>query len=45
MILYSNLRTTYSQLMIAADKAESENDEAHDKVRARSRALQSWETR
>ena len=33
--LYSNPRTTYSQLMIAAHKAESENEEAHDKVRAR----------
>ena len=34
--LYSNPRTTYSQLMIAACKAENENEEAHDKVRARS---------
>ena len=34
--LYSNPGTTYSQLMIAACKAESENEEAHDKVRARS---------
>ena len=34
--LYSNARTTYSQLMIATNKAESENKEAHDKVRARS---------
>ena len=34
--LYSNLGTTYSQLMIAACKVESENEEAHDKVRARS---------
>ena len=34
--LYSNPRTTYSQLMITACKAESENEEAHDKVRARS---------
>ena len=34
--LYSNPRTTYSQLMIVAHKAESENEEAHDKVRARS---------
>ena len=34
--LYSNPRTTYSQLMIAAHKAESENEEACDKVRARS---------
>ena len=33
--LYSNPRTTYSQLMVAACKAESENQEAHDKVRAR----------
>ena len=34
MYLYSNPWTTYSQLMIAAHKAESENKEAHDKVRA-----------
>ena len=34
--LYSNPGTTYSQLMIAAHKAESENEEAHDKVRTRS---------
>ena len=34
--LYSNPGTTYSQLMIAAHKAESENKETHDKVRARS---------
>ena len=34
--LYSNPRTNYSQLMIAACKAESKNEEAHDKVRARS---------
>ena len=34
--LYSNPRTTYSQLMIATHKAESENEETHDKVRARS---------
>ena len=34
--LYSNPRTTYYQLMIAAQKAESENKEAHDKVKARS---------
>ena len=34
--LYSNPGTTYSQLMIAAHKVESENKEAHDKVRARS---------
>ena len=33
--LYSNPGTTYSQLMIAAHKAESENEEACDKVRAR----------
>ena len=34
--LCSNLRTTYSQLMITAHKAKSEKEEAHDKVRARS---------
>ena len=34
--LYSNPWTTYSQLMIATCKAESENEEAHDKIRARS---------
>ena len=34
--LYSNSRTTYSQLMITACKVESENKEAWDKVRARS---------
>ena len=34
--LYSNPRTTYSQLMITAHKAESKNEEAHDKVRTRS---------
>ena len=34
--LYSNPGTTYSQLMIVACKAESKNEEAHDKVRARS---------
>ena len=34
--LYSNPGTTYSQLMIAAYKAESENEEAHDNIRARS---------
>ena len=34
--LYSNPRITYSQLMIAAHKGESENKEAQDKVRARS---------
>ena len=34
--LYSNLRTTYSQLMITACKVESENEKAQDKVRARS---------
>ena len=33
--LYSNPRTTYYQQMIAAHKAESKNEEAHDKVRAR----------
>ena len=34
--LYSNPRTTYSQLMIAACKVMSENEEAWDKVRSRS---------
>ena len=34
--LYSNPRTNYSQLMITACKVESKNEEAHDKVRARS---------
>ena len=34
--LYSNPWITYSQLMIAAHKVESENEEAHDKVRVRS---------
>ena len=34
--LYSNPRTTYSQLMITACRAECENEEAHDKVRSRS---------
>ena len=33
--LYSNPRTTYSELMITACKVESENKEAWDKVRAR----------
>ena len=33
--LYSNPRTTYFQLMIAAHKAESKNEEAHHKVRPR----------
>ena len=33
---YSKPVTTYSQLMIATCKAESENEEACDKVRARS---------
>ena len=37
--LHSSPRTTYSQLMIAAQKAESENQEAHDKVRARSATI------
>ena len=36
--LYSNARTTYSQLMIAAYKVESKN-EAQDKVRARSAVI------
>ena len=34
--LYSNPKTMYSQLMVPAHKAESENEEAWDKVRARS---------
>ena len=34
--LYSYPRTNYSQLMITAHKAQSENEEAHDKVRAKS---------
>ena len=34
--LYSNPETTYSQLMVMAYKAESEMEEAKDKVRARS---------
>ena len=34
--LYSNPETTYLQLMVAAHKAESEMEEAKDKVRARS---------
>ena len=33
--LYSTPRTSYSQLMVAARKAESENEEIWDKVRAR----------
>ena len=34
--LYSNPGTTYSQLMITAHKAVIKNEEAHNKVRARS---------
>ena len=34
--LHSNPETTYSQLMVAARKAESEMEDAKDKVRARS---------
>ena len=34
--LYSNPGTMYSQLMVAAHKVASENEEAQDKVRARS---------
>ena len=34
--LYSNPNTPYPQLMIAAHKVESDNKDAHDKVRARS---------
>ena len=33
--LYSKPGTTYSQLMVATRKAESENEEANDKVRAK----------
>ena len=36
MYLYSNPGTTYFQLIIAAHKAESANEEACDKVRTRS---------
>ena len=36
--LYSNPKTTYSQLMVTACKAESKMEEAKDKVRARSAA-------
>ena len=36
--LYSSLEITYSQLMVAAHKAESETEEVKDKVRARSAA-------
>ena len=36
--LYSNPKTTYSQLMATTHKAESETEEAKDKVRARSAA-------
>ena len=34
--LYSNPLTTYSELMVAACKAESETEEAQDKVRTKS---------
>ena len=33
--LYSTPRTSYSQLMVATQKVESENEEIQDKVRAR----------
>ena len=33
--LYSNPNTMYSQLMVAAHKAKSKNEEAQDKVQAR----------
>ena len=36
--LYSNPKTTYSQLMVTTCKAVSETEEAKDKVRARSAA-------
>ena len=36
--LYSNPKTTYSQLMVATCEAESKMEEAKDKVRARSAA-------
>ena len=39
--LYSNPNTMYSQLMVAACKAETENEEAQDKVWARS-AVMHW---
>ena len=37
--LYSNPKTTYSQLMVAAHKAETKNEEAQDKVWARSAVI------
>ena len=36
--LHSNPKTTYYQLMVTACKAESETEDAKDKVRARSAA-------
>ena len=33
--LYSTPRTSYSQLMVATQKAESKNEEIQDKVKAR----------
>ena len=36
--LHSNPETTYSELMVAARKGESEMEDAKDKVRARSSA-------
>ena len=49
--LYSNPETKYSQLMVAACKVESKNEEAWDKVQARSAVMSllkkplSWETK
>ena len=50
--LYSKPGTTYSQLMVAAHKAESENKEAHDNLRVRDAVTtdpggvpQNWGTR
>ena len=37
--LYSNPTTTYSELMVAASKAESETEEAQEKVRAKSAVI------
>ena len=40
--LYSTPRTYYSQLMVTAHKAESENEEIQDKVRARAKVATDW---
>ena len=37
--LYSTPGTSYSQLMVAAQKAESKNEEIQDKVRARAAVI------